>query len=244
MTRIQAILVGGSLALHLGIGVWMGFLPKEKKTDSVAIALSESKKKKDEAKPAPPPPPPPPAPAAKAKIAAAAPKPAALEPPPPVAAPPPRVAAAGDAPSAMDGFADLGLVGGGNGMALPGGPGRGAAPAAAAAAPAPAVRKVKELAPAADECKEDAVKPQLDHQTAPAYTSEGRQASVEGVVKLEVTVDENGRVTAVRVLKGLGFGLDESAVAAARQWTFKPATKCGKPVSYVVKPGVRFQLGS
>lgn len=244
MTRIQAILVGGSLALHLGLGVWMGFLPKEKKTDAVAIALSESKKKKDEAKPAPPPPPPPPAPAAKAKIAAPAPKPAAVEPPPPVSAPPPRVAAAGDAPSAMDGFADLGLAAGGNGAALPGGPGRGGAAPGAAPAPAPTVRKVKELAPALDECKEDVVKPQLDHQTAPSYTSEGRQANVEGVVKLEVTVDENGRVTAVRVLKGLGFGLDESAAAAARQWTFKPATKCGKPVSYVVKPGVRFQLGS
>jgi protein TonB len=48
----------------------------------------------------------------------------------------------------------------------------------------------------------------------------------------------------VRVIKGLGFGLDEAAVAAAKQWTFKPATRCGKPVAYTVKPGVRFQLGS
>jgi protein TonB len=242
MNRTQAILVGGSLALHLGLGVWMGLLPKDKKTDSVAIALSESKKKKDEATPPPPPPPPPPSPAvAKAKAAAPAPKPAEAEPPPPSAAPP-RAAAAGDAPSAMDGFADLGLATSGNGMALPSGPGRGAA-AAPAAAP-PAARKVKELVAAPEECKEDPVKPQLEHPSQPAYTAEGRQASVEGVVKLEVSVDETGRVTSVRVLKGLGFGLDEAAVAAARQWTFKPATKCGKPVSYVVKPGVRFQLGS
>jgi protein TonB len=241
MNRIQSLLVGGSLVMHVGLGVWMGFLPKEKKTDSVAIALSESKKKKEEAKP-PPPMPPSPAPVAKAKAIAPAPKPAAVEPPPPVAAPPPRVAAAGDAPSAMDGFADLGLATGGNGMALPGGPGRGlAAPQATAA---PATHKVKELAPVADSCAEEPVKPQLDHQMQPSYTAEGRQASVEGVVKLEVTVDETGRVTNVRVLKGLGFGLDEAAVAAARQWTFKPATKCGKAVSYVVKPGVRFQLGS
>ena len=241
MNRTQAILVGGSLALHVGLGVWMGLLPKEKKSDSVAIALSESKKKKDDAKPPPPPPPPPPAPAvAKAKVAAPAPK-AAAE-PPPEAPPPPRAAPAGDAPTAMDGFADLGLAMGGNGMALPSGPGRGAAPAPAAAPPA--ARKVKELVAATDECKEDPVKPKLDRQTQPAYTNEGRQASVEGVVKLEVSVDENGRVTNVKVLKGLGFGLDESAVAAARQWTFKPATRCGKAVSYVVKPGVRFQLGS
>ena len=240
MNRTQTILIGGSLALHVGVGVWMGFLPKEKKQNSVAIALAESQKKKDEAKPPPPPPPAvQPAPA-RAKVAAPAPKPAAVEAPPPTAAP--RPAGAGDAPSAMDGFADLGLAMGGNGMALPGGPGHGAAPPPAAAAPA--VRKVKELVAVADECKEDPVKPQLDHQTQPAYTSEGRQASIEGVVKLEVSVDESGRVTQVRVLKGLGYGLDESAVAAARQWTFKPATRCGKPVSYVVKPGVRFQLGS
>ena len=103
---------------------------------------------------------------------------------------------------------------------------------------------MKELAPVADECHEDPIKPKLDQQTQPAYTSEGRQASIEGVVKLEISVDENGRVTQVRVLKGLGYGLDESAVAAARQWTFKPATKCGKAIPYTVKPGVRFQLGS
>jgi protein TonB len=243
MNRTQAILVGGSLVLHVAVGVWMGFLPKEKKTNAVAIALAESQKKKEEAKPPPPPPPPPAAvqPAPRAKIAAPVPK--AVEPPPePVAAKP---APAGDAPSAMDGFADLGLAMGGNGMALPGGPGNGrggdAKPATSAQ---PAVRKVKELAPPVDECKEDPVKPQLERQTQPAYTSEGRQASIEGVVKLEVSVDETGRVTNVRVLKGLGFGLDESAVAAARQWTFKPATKCGKAVPYVVKPGVRFQLGS
>ena len=242
MNRTQAILVGGSLALHVALGVWMGFLPKQKKQSSVAIALAESQKKKDEAKPPPPPPPPAavqPAPV-RAKVAAPAPKPEAVEPPPTTA---PRPASAGDAPSAMDGFADLGLAMGGNGMALPAGNGgRGGAPAPAAAQPA--VRKVKELAPALDECHEDPVKPQLDHQAQPAYTSEGRQASIEGVVKLEVSVDEAGRVTQVRVVKGLGYGLDEAAVAAARQWTFKPATRCGKPVSYVVKPGVRFQLGS
>jgi hypothetical protein len=42
MTRLQWILVGGSLAVHLGGFVWMGLLPKEKKTDSVAIALAEA----------------------------------------------------------------------------------------------------------------------------------------------------------------------------------------------------------
>lgn len=241
MTRTQLVLVGGSIALHLGVWAWMGLLPKERKTNAVAIALAESKKKAEEKKPPPPPPPPPPAvQPQKAKVAAPAPKPAPVEAPPPVNAPPPPV---GDAPAAMDGFADLGLsMTGGNGMAVPtGGGGRGAAPAQSAK---PVTKQVKALAPVADDCTEDPVKPQLASQVQPSYTSEGRQANVEGVVKLEISVDDAGRVTSVRVLKGLGFGLDEAAVAAAKQWTFKPATRCGKAVPYVVKPAVRFQLGS
>ncbi|MCL2725354.1 MAG: TonB family protein [Polyangiaceae bacterium] len=243
MNRIQIILVGGSLAIHIGVWAWMGALPKDRKTDSVAIALAESKKKAEDEKPKPPPPPPP-APAARAepreKVAALAPKPAQrqAEPPPPSANPLPPV---GDAPAAMDGFADLGMaMGSGGSMAVPTGP------RIASAQPATsAVKKVKALVPGGgDECAEDPVKPRLDKQVPPAYSPEARQANVEGVVKLEITVDEAGRVIQVRVVKGLGFGLDEAAVAAAKQWSFKPATRCGKAVSYVIKPGVRFQLGS
>jgi protein TonB len=42
------------------------------------------------------------------------------------------------------------------------------------------------------------------------------------------------------VLKGLGFGLDEAATQAAKQYVFKPATKCGKPVPTTIKLGVNF----
>ncbi len=106
-------------------------------------------------------------------------------------------------------------------------------------------KTVKALAPvAADECSEELVKPTLDHQVQPAYSSEARNPSIEGVGKLELTVDAAGHVVEVKIVKGLGYGLDEAAVAAAKQWTFKPATKCGKPVATVVKPGVRFELGS
>lgn len=241
MSRVQLVLVGGSLAMHLGVFGWMGLLPKEKKNNPVAIALAETKKKAEDTKPPPPPPPSPKVEAApRAKAVAPAP-PKAAEPPPPSANTPPPPTA-GDAPAAMDGFADLGLgaMSGGAGMAVPTGP-RTAAPATTATA----TKTVKALAPAAtDDCSEDPVKPQLDHQVQPAYTAEGRQANVEGVVKLEVSVDATGHVTNVRVLKGLGYGLDEAAVAAAKQWTFRPATRCGKPVPYTVKPGVRFQLGS
>jgi protein TonB len=246
MSNLQRALVTGALGIHLA-GFWfMGRLPKEKKYDSVAIALAEAKKKPEPPKKDQPPPPkvdPPKTP--EAKQAKAAPNP---EPKLPEAAPPPpaNAAPANDGPPGMEGFQDLGLAlggGGGGGMAVPTGGGRGSGPATPQ--PTATQKTVKALAPvAADECSEELVKPTLDHQVQPAYSQEARAASIEGVVKLELTIDASGHVVGVKVVKGLGYGLDEAAVAAAKQWTFKPATKCGKPVASVVKPGVRFELGS
>ena len=76
----------------------------------------------------------------------------------------------------------------------------------------------------------------------PAYTPEAQQANVEGKVKLEVTIDATGHVTSVRVLSGLGFGLDEAAMSAVKQWTFSPAQKCGSAVPTTIKMGVSFGL--
>ncbi len=60
---------------------------------------------------------------------------------------------------------------------------------------------------------------------APEYTMQARQAEIEGVVRVEVTVDETGRVTSARVVNGLGCGLDESALAAAKASVFEPASQ-------------------
>ena len=59
---------------------------------------------------------------------------------------------------------------------------------------------------------------------------QARQAEIEGVVRVEVTVDESGHVLSARVLSGLGYGLDESALAAAKATVFEPATRCGKAI--------------
>jgi protein TonB len=75
------------------------------------------------------------------------------------------------------------------------------------------------------------------------YTDEARSANVEGVVKLEVRIDANGDVVDARVISGLGHGLDQSALAAAKRWKFNPATKCGKPVESKYVFNMRFQLG-
>jgi protein TonB len=110
---------------------------------------------------------------------------------------------------------------------------------------APAPRVVKALAPApvrgaADACSEPASKPKPVSVPQPAYTEAARAASVEGRVRVELTVDEAGRVIAVKVLQGLGYGLDEAALAAARSASFTPALRCGRPVRATFTIAMRF----
>jgi len=76
----------------------------------------------------------------------------------------------------------------------------------------------------------------------PAYTEEARAASIEGKVRVELTVNERGAVSGAKVLQGLGFGLDEAALAAVREATFEPATKCGVAIASTFVLSVRFVL--
>ena len=76
----------------------------------------------------------------------------------------------------------------------------------------------------------------------PVYTDEARTAQIEGIVRVELTIDEQGNVIAVKVLKGLGYGLDEEAMRAAKKLTFEPGTKCGKAAVTKLTVGMRFAL--
>lgn len=81
----------------------------------------------------------------------------------------------------------------------------------------------------------------------PKYTSEAMQAKIQGVVELEVVVLPNGNIGTVRVVKSLDakLGLDEQAIAAARQWLFKPGTQTatGRPVPVIVTIIMEYRLG-
>jgi protein TonB len=85
-------------------------------------------------------------------------------------------------------------------------------------------------------------KPKVVSITQPSYTPAARDARVAGKVRVEVTVDATGRVASARVLEGLGHGLDEAALAAARGATFEAGTKCGKPASATFVIAIRFAL--
>ena len=231
-TKITLAIIGGSFALHFAAWSFVGGIKAERKREIVAIALAETKKKKEEKKEKPKPPDVKPE---KAKVVEH--KIKAPEPMPEQAPPPTHEAKA----SNMNSYADLNLGPmsggtGGGGIPIGGGGGGGPAP------PAPTTTQRHVTLAETTGCAEDLVKPKLERQIQPAYTQEGRQANAEGFVQLEITLDATGHVVNVKVLRGLGFGLDEAAMTAARQWTFSPATKCGKAVPTIIKGKVRFSL--
>ena len=78
----------------------------------------------------------------------------------------------------------------------------------------------------------------------PDYTEGGRKHSVEGEVTLEVTFAAAGQVLVVRVVRGLGYGLDEQAIRAAQQIRFKPAQLGGQPIDSRAVVHIIFQLAS
>lgn len=73
--------------------------------------------------------------------------------------------------------------------------------------------------------------PRLLEQPKLAYTDEARRAEIEGQVILLLKIDSTGRVTAVKVLTGLGYGLDSVAEQAAYRFKFAPATLDDEAVS-------------
>lgn len=76
----------------------------------------------------------------------------------------------------------------------------------------------------------------------PEYTPEAKQLKIQGDVVLEVRFSADGRVHVIRVVRGLGHGLDQQAIRAAEQTRFKPATRDGKPVDTTTYFHVDFQL--
>ncbi len=76
----------------------------------------------------------------------------------------------------------------------------------------------------------------------PIYTEEARHLKIEGEVLLEVVLEASGRLRVVRVVRGLGHGLDDSAVRAAEQIHFKPAMKDGEPSDSTAVLHIIFQL--
>jgi protein TonB len=84
--------------------------------------------------------------------------------------------------------------------------------------------------------------PQVIYMVEPEFSEEARKAKVAGNVLVNLWVDTNGNPSHVRVIRGVGMGLDEKAVEAVKQYKFKPAMENGKPVLVELNIEVNFQI--
>jgi len=95
---------------------------------------------------------------------------------------------------------------------------------------------------AAESAAARAVPAEILSKPVPVYTPEARSLRIEGEVLLEVVLEASGSLRVVRVVRGLGHGLDDNAVRAAEQIQFKPALRNGQPADSTVVLHIIFQL--
>lgn len=76
----------------------------------------------------------------------------------------------------------------------------------------------------------------------PEYTEQAREAKLQGMCVLGLIVGADGKPRDLRVVRKLGMGLDEKAIAAVSLWVFAPATKDGAPVAVQITVQVMFKL--
>jgi protein TonB len=228
--RRRGVAVPVSVGLHAGAAVALALVP-------LLLAGSLPEPARDiraffaeplSALPAPPPPPPP---AARAAVAArVAPKDAAapagfvapIEVPQEIRPEEGLDVGGGEdgSPGGVEGGVPGGVVGGIVGD-LPEGP------------PPPAANPVR--------VGGDVHEPRKLLDVAPAYPDLAVKAHVEGLVIIEATIDERGRVVDARVLRGVPM-LDEAALEAVRKWVYTPTLLGGIPTAVVMTVTVNFRL--
>jgi periplasmic protein TonB len=86
--------------------------------------------------------------------------------------------------------------------------------------------------------------PRIIREVKPQYTSDAMRAKIQGAVLLQCVVRPDGSVSDIQVVRSLDptFGLDQQAMAAAKQWRFQPGTRMGAPVSVQITIELTFTL--
>lgn len=127
---------------------------------------------------------------------------------------------------------------GDTGTAGPHGRGNGVLVASSGFEPAQSSRSAAPIAPA-----KPALQPvEILYKPRPVYTAEARKKGVEGEVLLEVVFAASGSLRVNRVVKDLGYGLDDAAVTAAQHIRFHPARRDGQPYDCAALVHIVFEL--
>lgn len=88
----------------------------------------------------------------------------------------------------------------------------------------------------------DVKEPAEIHRVQPTYPEEAREKRIQGRVVVRAVIDEKGTVTKVEAVESPDPMLTEAALEAVKKWTYKPATKKGKPVKVFLTVTVAFKL--
>lgn len=88
------------------------------------------------------------------------------------------------------------------------------------------------------------IKPRVLKQVQVIYPQQAKEARIEGAVKLAVVINDDGHVRDVKILEGPGYGLNEAAEQALKQFLFSPAEVLGQKVPVQIVYVYRFKLES
>ena len=75
----------------------------------------------------------------------------------------------------------------------------------------------------------------------PVYPDIARQARVQGIVILQCTINPQGKVSKIEILRGIPL-LDQAAIDAVRQWEYEPTLLNGIPVPVIMTVTVNFSF--
>jgi periplasmic protein TonB len=84
--------------------------------------------------------------------------------------------------------------------------------------------------------------PRLKNTVKPEYTKEMLENRIEGVVRVKIIVDIDGRVKQVIVLDDLGYGSKQKVAEACFKMTFEPARVGDTPVCTAILMRIRFEM--
>lgn len=70
----------------------------------------------------------------------------------------------------------------------------------------------------------------------PQFSVDAMKAKIQGTVLLSAIITADGRATNIRVVRGIGYGLDENAIEAVRHWRFKAALGPDRKPAHVTAP--------
>lgn len=91
-------------------------------------------------------------------------------------------------------------------------------------------------------CDEPEQKPRPLALPQPKYSDAARAEGIQGAVRVQLSIDASGKVTAVKVLKSLHPELDAAACEAVEAASFAPATRCGEAVATTITISIKFSL--